>query len=112
MEMFDGYSVEELAGVSERCSEITKFYSGLFNGHTSLFPRQVKGSLGSIYDILNKLDTVVKAIIRVIDARETLGEEAAKTVLSALRSELNSIYSTLYDRVDSDFYHYVVFGKK
>ena len=33
MEMFDGYSVEELTGISDRCSEITIFYSELFNSH-------------------------------------------------------------------------------
>ena len=51
-------------------------------------------------------------MIRVIDERETLGEETAKTVLSALRLELKSIYSTFDERIDSDFYNYVVFGEK
>ena len=111
MEMFDGYSVEELTGISDRCSEITRVYSELCVSHT-LFPSRISGSLESTRDILDNLNKVVKSMIRVIDARETLGEEAAKTALSTLRAELASIYSILYDKTDSNFYHYVLFGKK
>lgn len=111
MDMFDGYSVEELTGISDRCSEITRVYSELYVSHT-LFPSRISEGLESTRDILDNLNMVVKSMIRVIDARDVLGEEPAKTILLTLRSELAAIYSTLYDKTDSNFYHYIVVGKK
>lgn len=107
-----GYTVEALQAESERCSEVTEFYSEL-SDRKELFPTAYSELLfDKLYNLLNRINNVIRAMVTVFKLVDALGEEATDLTLLSLNSELSSLHSSLYNNYGGGFYKYITTGRK
>lgn len=109
MEMYYGYSYAELKAESDRCSEILELYSDL-RKRPKFFPDIILEKLLRVGDTIKNIAKIDKAMIAVINAKDTMGDEAAEDTLTYLGSERGRFLVSLHDLCNVSFYEYVIFG--